>query len=143
MKQLVIFKDNYADEFDVESFAITDSDEMPKLFGLVNLYFEFFPKKELELYFGTNEALIFEDYESFHRCFTIHNISEQETNVFYKFFPTYLPNQPIEFGTSPGIFDLNFITDEFFELHDSGELSEEMIDKIIEIEPEFEDWIKQ
>ena len=141
MKQLVIFKDCWADEFDVEAFAVQEHEEVEKLFNLAEIYFELFPDQELEVSFGTNEQLTFEDYKSYRNCFKVHNLDEKEVEVFQKYFPQYLPEYPPEFGTGSGVFSVDIFYDEFFNLYDEGKLPESMIEKLKQIEPEFESWI--
>ena len=55
MKTLLIYRPNYADEFELESFSIVPKDywtQIQKLFNLLN------PNEEYEISFGTNEYII-------------------------------------------------------------------------------------
>lgn len=141
MKQLAIFKDCWADEFDVEAFAVLECGELEKLFSLAEIYFELFPNQELEISFGTNEQLTFGDYKSYRNCFKVHNLDEKEVDVFQKYFPQYLPEYPPEFGTGNRVFSIDIFYDGVFNLYDEGKLPESMIERLKQIEPEFESWI--
>lgn len=76
--QLVKFDNDWADEFSLTTFAVMEHKEIEKLLYLVELYFSFFPGKIIEIYFGTNEFFVFEDYKSFRNSFEIVNLTEQE-----------------------------------------------------------------
>jgi|LakMenE01Jun11ns_1017448.scaffolds.fasta_scaffold9809416_3 hypothetical protein len=141
MKQLIKFQDNWADEFNVEAFAVKDYQEIEKLFALAKIYFDLFPGQELEIGFGTNETLTFCDYEDYRSRFTVTDLTESEVEVFQKHFPQYLPEILPVFGTGSGVFEFGIFYDHFFNLYDEGNLSDDIIDKLKQIEPvQFETW---
>lgn len=142
MKQLVKFEKEWADEFTVETFSVNDKKEFEKLFALAEIYFELFPGQELEVSFGTNESLTFENYKDYRDSFEVIDIKDNEAEVFQKYFYVYLPENPPEFGTGSGVFEHNMFYDEFFKLLDAGELPDDVIEKLKKIEPEFETWMK-
>lgn len=87
MKYLIKFKCNYADEFDTSGFITESSlEDFNKSMTFVQKYFELYPGVELEVYFGTNEQLTFEDFESYRECFTITEISDEEHETLLKLF---------------------------------------------------------
>ena len=140
MKQLIKFEDNWADEFNVEAFAVKDYQEIEKLFALAKIYFDLFPGQELEIGFGTNEELTFRDYEDYRSKFTVTDLTESEVEVFREHFPQYLPEYLPVFGTGSGVFEFDVFCDHFFNLYNEGNLSDDIIDKLKQIEPEFETW---
>lgn len=142
MKQLVKFKSDYADEFDVEAFVVKDHKEIEEFFALALIYFEVCPGKELEVGFGTNEDLTFSDYKDYRNSFEVFNLEDNEVEVFQKYFYQYLPENPPEFGTGSGVFDPMSFFEQFFNLYEDGELPENAIKELKRIEPEFEDWLK-
>jgi hypothetical protein len=89
-KILVLFDGNYADEFDIEGFTIMDEGEFYKGTSLLKHWPEIpedkkasYQKgktvyKEMEVYFGTNEAMIFYGPEDFKNCVKEKRISENE-----------------------------------------------------------------
>ena len=137
--QLVKFDNDWADEFSLTTFAVMEHEEIERLFNLVELYFSFFPGKIIEIYFGTNEYFEFEDYKSFRNSFEIVNLTEQEVEMFRKLFPPYEEN-PVEFGNN--FLDGVFIVELFIDHHKFVEkLSEKQQKQLVEIEPEFEEWL--
>jgi hypothetical protein len=139
--QLVKFDNDWADEFSLTTFAVIENQEVERLFNLVELYFSFFPGKIIEMYFGTNEFFEFEDYKSFRNSFEIVNLTEQEVEMFRKLFPPYGEN-PVEFGNN--FLDGVFIVELFLDHHKFVEkLSEEQQKQLVEIEPEFEEWLSR
>jgi hypothetical protein len=142
MKQLVKFESDWADEFTVEAFAVRTLEEVEELFTLAMIYFEVCPGKELEINFGTNEALTFSDYKDFRNRFEVFNLEDNEVEVFQKYFYYYLPENPPEFGTGSGVFDPNVFFEEFFTLYKYGELPEKAIEELKQLVPEFDDWLK-
>lgn len=142
MKQLIKFKSDWADEFTVEAFTVRTLEEVEKLFTLAMIYFEVCPGKELEVGFGTNEDLTFSDYKDFRNCFEVFNLDDNEVKVFQKYFYSYLPENPPEFGTGSGVFDPMIFFEKFFLLYGDGELPEKAFEELNRIEPEFKDWLK-
>ena len=142
MKQLIKFASNYADEFDVEAFTVWDSEKTEQFFAIAEVFFDVYPESEFEVNFGTNEYLTFEGYKDFRNCFEVVNIEDSEAEVFQKYFHYYLPENPPVFGTACGVFEDNIFFEQFFNLNDEGKLPADVIEKLIQIEPEFETWIK-
>lgn len=95
---LVIESDCYADEFDLSAFAIYSSlsEEYLKMEIKIALE-EGHGKFPLELYFGTNEPMEYESFESLMKSLSIKEISKQEKINLENFFPV-LKNG--HFGTS-------------------------------------------
>lgn len=141
MKQLIKFASNYADEFDVEAFTVWDSEKTEQFFAIAEVFFDVYSKREFEVSFGTNEYLTFVSYKDFRNCFEVINIKDSEAEVFQKYFYSYLPENPPEFGTACGVFDDNMFLEEFIIIKEEGKLPADVIEKIIALEPEFEKWI--
>lgn len=139
MKQLVKFSKEWADEFTLEAFTVDDHQEVEKLFAIAEIYFEVFG--ELELGFGTNEYIIFDDYKDYRNSFQVINITDDEAKVFQKYFYYYLPENIPEFGTGAGAFDQNTFYDEFFNPENKDKLQDDVIERLKKIEPEFETWM--
>lgn len=142
MKQLIKFASNYADEFDVEAFTVWDSEKTEQFFAIAEIFFDVYPQSEFGVNFGTNEFFTFETYNEFRDCFAVLNIKDSEAEVFQKYFYSYLPENPPEFGTGSGVFDDNRFLEKFFNLHEEGNLPADVIEKLIKIKPEFETWIQ-
>jgi hypothetical protein len=140
MKQLVKFEKEWADEFTVECFTVLDHSETETFFSVAEIFFDL--KKTMSCGFGSNQQLEFENYKSFRNCFEVINLTDEEAIVFQKYFSNkFSPESPPEFGTGSGIFDFNNFYEDFFELHDEGLLSENVIEKLKQLEPEFESWL--
>lgn len=142
MKQLIKFASNYADEFDVEAFTVWDSEKTEQFFAIAEVFFDVHPEQEFEVNFGTNEYLTFEGYKEFRNSFEVVNIEETEAGVFQKYFYEYLPENSPVYGTGSRVFEDNMFFEELFNLHEEGKLPADVIEKLIKIEPEFEEWIK-
>jgi len=97
---LVKFDSNYADEFDVEGFTIMSETEWEEHKAKVSAFFK---KREqnfsfergrgrrpyddgVEVYFGTNEQIIYETLDCYLRSFKVQKISDEEIEVLKKFF---------------------------------------------------------
>ena len=96
---LVKYDNNYADEFDVEGFFVTTEEEWEKHKAQVTKFFE---KREagkdplkrryrdgVEVYFGTNEQIIYETLDCYLRSFTATEVSDEELAVLKKYFNRY------------------------------------------------------
>lgn len=90
---LAVFDSNYADEFDVSGFAIWDEEMVTEFDEAVKQYFK--THNELEIWFGTNESLLWESASEVIRSFKFTEISaEEETTLnklFGKSYPGYFP----------------------------------------------------
>ena len=80
---LVKFEDNYADEFDVYGFRIMNEKELMKFTNDIRKLKKF----PLEIYFGTNEALIFESQKDCMAGFKMLPITKDEMSSLKKLFP--------------------------------------------------------
>lgn len=95
-KILVKFSDNYADEFDVDGFMVIDKDQFNKEVELIKRLFDEYG--EHEFYFGTNEALSYDNFNQWFDTFSVTDITDAEADVLNRLFGTYWSNQ-IRFGT--------------------------------------------
>jgi len=94
---LVKFDSNYADEFDVEGFTIMSETEWEEHKAKVTAFFERRDQTRqkdqwgnyrdgVEVYFGTNEQIIYETLDCYLRSFKVQKISQEEIKVLKKFF---------------------------------------------------------
>lgn len=81
---LIQFSSNYADEFDVEGFIVLPEKEWEAHKAAVALRFE--EQEEIEIYFGTNESMIYESLDSYLCCFRTTVLSDEEHAVLQKLF---------------------------------------------------------
>lgn len=106
MKQLFIqFSSNYADEFDVEGFTVMPEEQWEAHKLAVTKLFEKkaslpLPEPEkkysrrnneirqVEVYFGTNESMIYENLQSYLDCFSTTELSDSEHELLLKLFKT-------------------------------------------------------
>lgn len=92
--KLLIFKCDYSDEFDVYGFEVVTDETWEKYKETIQNM-----KYPHEVYFGTNEELIFEDVNDYMRNIKVKDISEAEAEVFGKFFRNY--GKTSSFGFTP------------------------------------------
>src|SRR5271157_230915 len=104
-KQLLIqFNADYADEFDIEGFIVMTEEQWEAHKALAKTHFDKkataplpFPlsepdsyenrgRHETEVYFGTNEAMIYESYEDYMRSFKVTPLSVQGYDVLKELF---------------------------------------------------------
>lgn len=103
---LVKFKDNYADEFDLEGYWLTTKDrwdshvadvtnywnkateakKRPQMEGESDWHYRDAQRVEVESYFGTNEAMLWTSPEDYLRAFTVQELTEEEAAVVSKLF---------------------------------------------------------
>lgn len=82
MKCLVKFEADWADEHNVYGFYVYGNDEeIQKQFTYAKAYWEVYPYIDVEFYFGTNECITFEDYESYRRSFDLIDCTEEDYQV--------------------------------------------------------------
>lgn len=102
-KILVKVSLDWADEFQCEEFKVFKDEQeyydwtkkvRAKILGQVND-----DKGYSEFYFGTNEYHEFHDYDDFERHIKVHQLSDEEAEVFRRYFGTN------SFGTS-GLFNV-------------------------------------
>ncbi len=75
---LVIWKDNYADEFSVESFAVEKGSLQEVKAEHAAKWEEMMEDGFYEHYFGTNEAIEYESLEELARAFSFIPITERQ-----------------------------------------------------------------
>lgn len=108
-KVLVSYKSNYADEFDVSGFCIMNKEDWEDHKAKAVALFEKRAAKQgpkpdpqspnywremrniqeacqVEVYFGTNESIIYETLDCYTRSFTVKDISADELKTLQKFF---------------------------------------------------------
>jgi hypothetical protein len=95
-KLLIKFDSNYADEFDVEGFTIMNESEWEKHKADVTAFFKkrdetvapnrWGHRDGVEVYFGTNEQMIYETLDCYLRSFTATEVSDEEIAVLQKHF---------------------------------------------------------
>jgi hypothetical protein len=98
---LVKFKGDYGDEFDCQEFAVFDSQENYDRW--INGYTKYFSENNgstAEVYFGTNEYLEFNSLDDLMSQLEIHEITDEEADIFTKYFGNR------SFGTS-GVFSFD------------------------------------
>ena len=87
---LIKFASNYADEFDVEGFIVMSEDEWFAHKDAVTSRFE--NEDEIEVYFGTNESMIYESLDCYLDSFKITELTDEEHSVLQKLFnPSHQP----------------------------------------------------
>jgi hypothetical protein len=97
MKKLVVFRDNWTDEFDISGFLILDLEAYDMYDQAARKYFE--AGNEAEFYFGTNnEYVTYSSYEEWSRAFRVVLIEDDEAAVIHRLLG---PEFGIEFFTSP------------------------------------------
>lgn len=79
--KLVKFKDNYADEFDVEGFRLFTDDSW-------RAFLDQLPQYPDETYFGTNEYIEYSTKASYLKTLEVLEISEKEYKILLKLFGT-------------------------------------------------------
>src|SRR5574338_610881 len=98
-KLLVKFDSNYADEFDVEGFTImTENDWEAHKTKVTNFFTALDKTREkdrwgnyrnpVEVYFGTNEQMIYETLDCYLTSFKVSEISDEEVAILQKHFGT-------------------------------------------------------
>jgi hypothetical protein len=80
---LVKFTDNWADEMDLYGFRIMDGDQLDEFTKGIRAIKRF----PLEVYFGTNEFVIYENQEDIMKCFMIQPITASEKSFLDRCFP--------------------------------------------------------
>lgn len=103
--RLLQFRDNYADEFDVEGFWACREKECDEYFNAAKEAFE----RPQEMYFGTNEYIEYSSLAEFESSFTISEITKSQYDFLRN---TLAPN---------GYFGVFFTIDHFGELIDDNE----------------------
>ena len=93
---LIKFDSNYADEFDTEGFIVMSQSEWLKHITHVEKHFEKWNKTHepdrwgnrhgIEVYFGTNESMIYETFDCYRRSFKVAELSESDYEVLKRLF---------------------------------------------------------
>lgn len=90
MKCLVKFEADWADEHDVYGFRVfDDQEEIQKQFLYAETYWKVYPNKEVEMSFGSNEWMTYEDYESYRRSFDLIDVTDEDFEVLKDKFGGY------------------------------------------------------
>lgn len=98
MYYLVKYNDNWADEIDINGFALFTEEEYDEFASMVNKVCDLLRAGEvLEYYVGTNVFIIHDHERYFAECFKVHTISPLayefisvnmcDSNLTYGFFP--------------------------------------------------------
>ena len=143
------YKDNWADEMDIEGAMLVDKNYFDLLMEVVELFFiienkrmEYLKSKneekyayrydvEIEFYIGTNEAVGFYSFEGFKDCLTIKETSKTEEGFLKRF-------QLNNFGIT-GPINLYSWCDQLYDFlenyidEERDYLSEELLNKIKEV----------
>lgn len=85
-KILVFTEANYADEFDIYGFEIIDRKRWETFLEKAEEFLSGEESSSMELYFGTNESILFEDMRDVEDFFSIKEITEEEYAVIKKLF---------------------------------------------------------
>lgn len=116
-KVLIKYSACWADEFDCEGFAVLEkqvwSDNCEKVKKI------FSKRGDVEVYFGTNEAFIFDSYEDWVRNFEVEDISDDDALILSKLFGDN--RSTFDFGTGSHIVDLSG----YFQEVDEDDLDDE------------------
>ena len=97
---LIKYDSNYADEFDISGFRVMTEDKWEVIKANAKKAFDtrdpidelekqYRPNtqfKELEIYFGTNEFMVYEEYEDWLGDFTTTTLKEREVEMLKKHF---------------------------------------------------------
>jgi len=83
-KILLIFKDDWADEMDVEGFDILSKEHWE--YKKIEIKATEFPR---DVAFGSNQHLEYDDAEEYLKCFQVHEISDEEEKIIRKYFGIY------------------------------------------------------
>ena len=97
-KYLARFVGNYADEFDLDGIQVWTEDEVDEFKAAAKRYFKV--NDELEIYFGTNEAMTWYSAEDVINDVSFKEISNEEANMLTRLFsdghwtnwPGYFPD---------------------------------------------------
>ena len=86
---LVKIDSNWADEFDVSGWKLFSKEEWEKSLLDAKAFFEKNRgrRNELELSFGTNEALTFDSFEEYTAAYTAEELTPKELSVLLKYWP--------------------------------------------------------
>lgn len=85
MHVLVKYKDNYADEFNVEGYELFNEFEWNRTDVEISLWFK--NHGSYVFYFGTNEAMDYESEEDFRETLTIEYLNDQEVETTFLYLP--------------------------------------------------------
>jgi hypothetical protein len=82
---LIKYHKNWADELDVEGFMLWTEEKWNEHLSKVKEYFEKSPHT-VEMYFGTNEAIEYDNFEEYKRSFEVKKITPEEAKTLKKLF---------------------------------------------------------
>lgn len=112
---LVQYYSNWADEFDVSGFRVMSKEQWEKHLSDVETFFKKLfaaplpePEKEyssknrearqVEVYFGTNEAMLYESFDDYKGCFTVKEITNSDHDVLKRLFKEHR-DERLQVGT--------------------------------------------
>lgn len=106
MPKLLVLDKDYADEFDVQGFAVITDNDFPIWRDKLLAY-----THDIEFYFGSNEALFWENGRDLFSYLDILDISDEYANFLAGTFSTANNDLGIiaKFGTGSGVFSLDEI----------------------------------
>lgn len=99
-KVLIIFKDNWADEMDIEGSKIMPKKDWERYINIAEQCFNdmHHPKKRkgnvenywddydrISFLIGSNEEIEYEDFKQFEHCFTVYDLTTEEANILTQF----------------------------------------------------------
>jgi len=102
---LVKYSNNYADEFDIEGFALFESEDLwnDHLKDAKNV---FEGKKVVEQYFGTNESVMYDSFDEYVSNFEVFPITCEEAEFIcktlapFKTYGHFLSIEPDDFDSA-------------------------------------------
>ena len=98
MYYLVKYSDNWADEIDIDGFALFTEEEHNEFVSMVDKVCELLRVGEIfEYYIGTNEIIIHDHERYFAECFKIHPIS----SLTYEFIRVNVCDEDSTYGFFP------------------------------------------
>lgn len=81
---LITYRDNWADEMDIDGFSYMTSSEKEEYFSKFKEHFD--QCGSYVFYLGTNEEIEYSDYKQFKNSFDIKKIEQDEYKTLEKFF---------------------------------------------------------
>lgn len=99
---LIKYADDYIDEFDVSGFVTLTSEEMNEFDAALNRLEKIMKVHDFTFYFGTNEEMVYEDFEYFLEAISVSVISQKEGTFLLKQFDK-------KYGIHPYFEIMNFV----------------------------------
>lgn len=108
---LIKYADDYADEFDISGFVMLTSEEMNEFDAALNRLEKIMKTRDFTFYFGTNEEMVYEDFNYFLETISVSTFSQKEGVFLLKQFGK-------RYGTHPYFEIMNFVKDHEEEAND-------------------------